>query len=175
LFANLPYKCKDAGSAATYDYYGPQAAGITNSVNYFCYSAELDGAIFAMSSIFDTTVGVADWIPSVIKPVMTSRTAGSVVVDSNRFSYHGSNYGYINSANGNAFAQATNRPETYVANKLGNDSHQKPGTCVKINVTGYNITTTAVQFAKWLMSIDLIKPAPIKGKTDGGYKGKGGK
>jgi len=165
IWANLPFIVIDTTSGTGYSTRGPAVANSTTEIPYSCWTADLDGAAYAFSAVYNNTSGT--WTPSLIQPV--SSASSGAVVTSNRFTFNGSNYGFVNTGAGAAYAFATNRPESSTFNAVGSDIYQKTGTSVRLNVTGNTISNTAIDVLDWLLCLPDI--APYTRPSMGSFKG----
>ncbi|UQZ09565.1 putative capsid protein [Freshwater macrophyte associated picobirna-like virus 1] len=152
IFANMPFTYM-VGSALSHRPHTPDG---TTTIAYNSYSNILDGAAYAMCSIFKTaSTEELEWNPGLFKPAYTN----SVANGNSRMSYYevgGSKAFYP--VNANTFLTRS-RAETYSLNDAATDttsvhlfgSDMVKGVCVD------TLTETAYNVFDYLMSLDTIK------------------
>lgn len=169
MFANLPYWFSN-GSISEF---GPLAATSTSDINYQLFTNELDGAAFAMTSIFDQAL--SDWVPSIVKPRNWAMDGSNT---SNRLTYtftSGKAPAFHSSFQAGAFF-SLGRYDTYTVLNSAQTTWCRHDAEVGRGVNSLSVNQTTFSFLEWLMSFGTFGTLPdrrvYKGSSNGGNNNK---
>lgn len=163
IFANLPFQTVTS-TGAIEDF--PELASETTDLQYNCFSDNLDGVAYSLTSPYITSIGA--YVPNLIYPLASINATGNLDTRVS-FSTDGVDQSFINSRS--AQFLCTSRAETYISSATGATAvptvRHLPGASRCSGVNANTILDTSRDTLDWLMSL----PSIARGKTTQRFKG----
>lgn len=155
IWSNLPYSATSTVAGSSYQYIGPSATTVYDDIKYYSYTNQLDGAAYAMTSVYVTSLG--KFIPGMFVPLTTTTATN---VNSNRLSFAeiGGVKNFYDTIATSNYTIAVNRGDTYAINNLVTDSNHNFGTETVYGVNSRSISQTASKFIDLLFETKSIYP-----------------
>lgn len=134
-------------------------------VDYCTYAGRLDGAAYALTSIYDTVS--SSYAPTMFMPIESIVTVGTTEINSNRWTYNGTDSSLNLTGSNASLANARGEVSTFDSSQSQFESSTPFGTERRRGVNISTVSQSAIQFAEWLFSIDTISGNNSKSRTRG--------